>query len=66
VYAPAGELCGTVEQEWTFLRPKFEVKDASGSTVLKIHGAFCTARACGSVGFKVSQLVCLVFIFNSH
>ncbi|KAK9507933.1 hypothetical protein O3M35_007690 [Rhynocoris fuscipes] len=56
VYAPVGQLVGTVEQDWTIFTPAFSVKNAAGDTVLKIEGPFCTFSICGDVEFKVLAL----------
>ncbi|KAK6619408.1 hypothetical protein RUM43_012165 [Polyplax serrata] len=53
VSAPPGNLIGTVEQEWSLLSPKFNVKDAYGETVLKIEGPFCRIAFCGAADFQI-------------
>ncbi|XP_055623905.1 phospholipid scramblase 2-like isoform X2 [Toxorhynchites rutilus septentrionalis] len=53
VSAPPGNVIGTVEQNWSILKPQFSIKDQAGSTVLKIEGPFCTFNMCGDVEFKV-------------
>lgn len=53
VSAPPGTILGTVEQEWSIFCPSFAVKNASGDTVLRIEGPFCTMSICGDVEFKV-------------
>lgn len=55
VSAPPGNLIGTVEQEWSLLSPKFNVKDAYGETVLKIEGPFCRIAFCGAADFQVRR-----------
>ncbi|XP_073989540.1 phospholipid scramblase 1 isoform X4 [Rhodnius prolixus] len=56
VFAPLGQLAGTVEQNWSILTPSFSVKNAAGDTILLIEGPFCTFRICGDVEFKVLAL----------
>lgn len=57
VFAPLGQLAGTVEQNWSILTPSFSVKNAAGDTILLIEGPFCTFRICGDVEFKVYILL---------
>ncbi len=52
VSAPPGNVIGTIEQNWS-LYPDFDVKDASGETILKIKGPFCPISCCGDVVFNV-------------
>ncbi|CAH1982615.1 unnamed protein product [Acanthoscelides obtectus] len=53
VSAPPGTIIGTVEQEWSLLCPSYAIKNASGETVLRIEGPFCTFSICGDVEFKI-------------
>ena len=53
VCAPPGNLIGTVEQEWSFLTPKFKIKDWNGETVLRIEGPCCNIALCGQSEFQV-------------
>ncbi|XP_030756136.1 phospholipid scramblase 2 isoform X2 [Sitophilus oryzae] len=53
VSSPPGTIVGTVEQEWSIFCPSFAVKNASGDTVLRIEGPFCTMSICGDVEFKI-------------
>ena len=54
VCSPPGTIVGTVEQEWSILRPWFRVKDATGNVVLKIRGPkICVCSCCGDVEFNV-------------
>lgn len=55
ISSPPGMPIGTVEQEWSLLKPKFVLKDANGEPVLRIEGPFCTFDLCRSVVFKVPQ-----------
>ena len=52
VSSPPGNLIGSVEQEWSIF-PKFSIKDASGKTVLKLSGPFCTISCCRDVVFDL-------------
>ncbi|XP_011642903.1 phospholipid scramblase 1 isoform X1 [Pogonomyrmex barbatus] len=47
-------LLGSVTQEWSFWRPKFYIRDASGQPVLMIKGPLI--RFCIDVIFKVKSL----------
>ncbi|XP_046461866.1 phospholipid scramblase 2-like [Daphnia pulex] len=53
VTAPPGTVIGSIQQEWSIIKPKFSIKDASGETVLTIEGPFCTFSMCGDVEFNV-------------
>lgn len=53
VSSPPGTIVGTVEQEWSIFCPSFAIKNASGDTVLRIEGPFCTTSICGDVEFKI-------------
>ncbi|XP_019866367.1 phospholipid scramblase 2 isoform X2 [Aethina tumida] len=53
VSSPPGTVVGTVEQEWSLFCPSFAVKNASGDTVLRVEGPFCTMSICGDVEFKI-------------
>nr|CAH7766301.1 unnamed protein product [Callosobruchus chinensis] len=53
VSAPPGTIIGSVEQEWSILCPSYAIKNASGETVLRIEGPFCTFSICGDVEFKI-------------
>ncbi|XKL62681.1 hypothetical protein PGB90_002514 [Kerria lacca] len=54
VFSPPGYLIGTVEQNWSLCIDEFDVKNESGTTVLKLEGPLCTTSCCGSdVEFKV-------------
>lgn len=56
VSAPPGNIIGTVEQEWTFCKPSFRLKNQREETVLRIQGPFCTTSCCGNVDFNVRIL----------
>lgn len=53
VFAPPGNLIGTIEQEWSLFYPKFKIKDSTEKTVLKIKGPFCSFGFCGQSEFQV-------------
>lgn len=53
VTAPPGNLIGKVVQNWSILRPSFDIQDGTGTTVLKIEGPICTFSICGAVEFKL-------------
>lgn len=57
VFAPPGNLIGTVEQDWSLCSPQYSIKNAAGDTVLRMEGPLCTMSICGDVEFKVSSLV---------
>lgn len=42
-------------QEWSIFCPKFRIEDASGDTVVRIEGPFCTCSICGDVEFDVTS-----------
>lgn len=52
VSAPPGTVIGSVEQDWTFITPKFSIKDDSGEIVLIIKGPTIPAASGGDVEFK--------------
>ncbi|KAH9394249.1 Phospholipid scramblase 1 [Tyrophagus putrescentiae] len=56
VYSVNGQLLGSVSQDWSIFCPKFTIKDASGESVLKVEGPFCTYSICGDVEFQVLSL----------
>ncbi|OXA52349.1 phospholipid scramblase 1 isoform X2 [Folsomia candida] len=53
VYAPLGQLAGTVEQEWTWWTPKFTVKNWDGVDIFKIVGPCCTLACFSDVEFQI-------------
>lgn len=53
VSSPPGNVVGTVDQEWSICCPSYAIKNASGDTVLRIEGPFCTMSFCGDVEFQV-------------
>jgi uncharacterized protein YxjI len=57
VSTPSGQLLGTVEEEFAILNPLFAIKNAAGSTVLKVQGPIL-AFSClgGSVVFQIQNL----------
>lgn len=55
VYAPPGNLVGTVVQQWAVCQPIFDINDDEGKTVLKLEGPICQCSMCGDVEFNVIQ-----------
>ncbi|XP_022914405.1 phospholipid scramblase 2-like [Onthophagus taurus] len=54
IYSPPGNLLGRIQQEWSFMNPRFLIVDPTGEVVLKIKGPCCTATfCCGEVEFKI-------------
>ncbi|KAG0715728.1 Phospholipid scramblase 2 [Chionoecetes opilio] len=53
VSSPPGTVIGTVKQDWSILKPKFSVCNASGDVILRIEGPLCTCSICGDVEFTV-------------
>lgn len=57
VSTPSGQLLGTVDEEFSLLNPLFSIKNAAGSTVLKIEGPICAMSCFGSsVVFQVQNM----------
>lgn len=54
VYAPPGNLVGTVVQRWAIFQPLFDINDHEGKTVLKIEGPVCPCSMCVDVEFNVN------------
>ena len=52
VFAPPGNLLGTIKQKWHFCNPKFIVKDNNGNSLFKISGPCCVF---GTVDFMVTS-----------
>lgn len=61
VTAPPGTIIGSIQQDWSILKPNFSIKDASGETVLTIVGPICTFSFCGDVDFKVIKILRLFY-----
>ncbi|CAG7720111.1 unnamed protein product [Allacma fusca] len=53
VEAPPGNRVGTVQQEWAFCIPHYNVKNGAGEVSLHIKGPFCTSSCCSDVEFLV-------------
>lgn len=53
IHAPFGNIIGRVEEEWSCIFPKYNVKDAAGNIVLCIKGPFCTSSCYSNVEFQV-------------
>lgn len=56
VFAPPGNVIGSVEQTWSVLYPQFAIKNANGDTILLMKGSFCTHSICGDVEFQILTL----------
>eukprot|EP00095_Tigriopus_kingsejongensis_P009806 maker-scaffold1115_size61649-snap-gene-0.7 protein:Tk09806 transcript:maker-scaffold1115_size61649-snap-gene-0.7-mRNA-1 annotation:"phospholipid scramblase 1" len=56
VSSPPGNPIGSVVQNWSVFMPSFTVKDASGNSILKITGPFCTWSCCGDVEFELFDM----------
>ena len=52
VTAANGQVLGHVVQRWSLCAPRFDVRDASGATVLEIRGPICICQ-CAVVNFEV-------------
>jgi Scramblase len=60
VSAPPGTVVGTVKQNWSCF-PSFDIKDVTGTTVLKLKGPFFTVSCCcKDVVFKVKLNIFLI------
>lgn len=56
VSAPPGNVIGSIHQNWSVLFPRFSIKDATGTTLMKIHGPFLTMSCrCKDVDFKIKS-----------
>ena len=44
VHAPPGTLVGKVVQRWSLFEPDYEICDANGQPVLRLHGFFLLSR----------------------
>uniref|UniRef100_A0A0A9WQX4 Phospholipid scramblase n=1 Tax=Lygus hesperus TaxID=30085 RepID=A0A0A9WQX4_LYGHE len=53
VYSPPGCLIGSVEQDFTFLYPKYNLKNAAGDSMLLIRGPLVTTGFFSNVDFQV-------------
>lgn len=53
IQSPPGFVVGTVDEEWSFMTPRYTVKDAIGNVVFRIQGHCCTVACCGDVDFHV-------------
>jgi len=53
VSSPPGTVIGYVDQKWTCIKPKFDIKDGDGNVALVIVGPWCTYSCAGDVVFKV-------------
>jgi hypothetical protein len=55
VSTPSGQLLGTVVEN-SILYPRYKIKDATGKTVLRIHGPSCAITCGESILFKVMNM----------
>jgi len=53
VSSPPGTTIGFVDQKWTCIKPKFDIKDGDGNVALVIVGPWCTYSCAGDVEFKI-------------
>ncbi|KAA0190256.1 hypothetical protein HAZT_HAZT006378 [Hyalella azteca] len=53
VECPPGTVVGRIEQQWSILTPKFDIKNEAGETVLKIKGPIFQCNFCGDVEFEI-------------
>lgn len=53
VSAPPGQVIGTVERVFTFIKPKFRVKNSFGDVVMTIVGPACFFKCCSDITMKV-------------
>lgn len=53
VSSPPGTVVGSIKQEWSIIKPKFTVRNASDDVILRIEGPCCTYSICGDVEFQV-------------
>lgn len=54
VSCPPGTVIGTIDQEWSILKPTLLVKDGGGNPIFRIEGPICRFGCGMSVDFKVS------------
>lgn len=54
VYEPVGSIIGSIEEEWAFINPKLNIKNAYGDTILYIQVPICTYAITKDVDFKVT------------
>jgi len=53
VSSPPGTTIGFVDQRWSCIKPKFDIKDGDGNVALTIIGPWCTYSCAGDVEFKI-------------
>ncbi len=50
-------MIGSIDEEWSILRPNYVIKDKTGSSVLQIEGPICQCKCCYDVDFKAFNCV---------
>uniref|UniRef100_A0A2A4K9R9 Phospholipid scramblase n=1 Tax=Heliothis virescens TaxID=7102 RepID=A0A2A4K9R9_HELVI len=53
VYSPPGQLIGSVEQQWTPVKPMYVVKNGDGESLFWIHGPCITLSCFRDVQFSI-------------
>lgn len=56
VSSPPGQAIGTIDQEWSFLTPRYSIKNQFGETVFRIKGPVCAFTCFADVNFKVKTI----------
>ncbi|KAM3959880.1 phospholipid scramblase 2 [Aphomia sociella] len=56
VFAPPGHLIGTIEQQWTPVRPLYLIKDGDGVDLFLIRGPLITLSLFRDVQFHITRL----------
>ncbi|KAA0187904.1 hypothetical protein HAZT_HAZT009658, partial [Hyalella azteca] len=56
VECPPGTVVGRIEEPWTCLTPKFDIKNEAGETVLSIEGPMCLCNCCSDIDFDVGKI----------
>uniref|UniRef100_A0A6M2DSW2 Phospholipid scramblase n=1 Tax=Xenopsylla cheopis TaxID=163159 RepID=A0A6M2DSW2_XENCH len=56
VSCPPGTVIGTIDQEWSILKPTLLVKDGGGNPIFRIEGPICRFGCGMSVDFKIFTL----------
>ncbi|KAF9414839.1 hypothetical protein HW555_007372 [Spodoptera exigua] len=53
VYSPPGQLIGSVEQQWSAVRPMYIIKNCDGDTLFCINGPYVTLSCFRDVHFQI-------------
>ncbi|XP_070539456.1 phospholipid scramblase 1-like [Ptychodera flava] len=56
VYTADGVLLGGVNQTWSLIFPRFDIRNAEDETILKMDGPCCHCRCCSDINFDVKSL----------